>query len=911
MNYTRQYENRINWQNTPSVSTPINATNLNKMDNALNYMDGKMAEVVGTINEFSTLAGIGKKTSYDSSEHVIDTNVLLYRAPKVGDRILVYFDSKIDDPYYLKLYGVNSSDPYSIFLGAHTSDYYLNGLCLFEVIEYMGESLALNLIYRDLGVYDAGTGISIRNGTITNSMPQRGDDIKGYDITNDISSGNLGSFGLIDDYIILNFKANALPDGSGKYHAFLSSSSGGVLIMKYAVLKKLDGTFYSENIYTGMSLICKSNDGGIGTEADPIVLTVIAVNNGYVNVGREANTPYGEKSTAEGHNNTAMGITAHVGGSNSSAAGNYSFAHGDHVSALQNYQAVFGSYNEAKPNTLLEIGNGSFQSGYSNAFEVTNDGHAIDGQGNDLASVAALEASASGNPIIVNAQNVMAKELSVTLLPDQNLNGYDAAWKGGGGKNKFDVDSVTAMGSAVVSKSGTKVSISGNATYLSFSSSHYVLKANTTYTVSCHIKPITIATGWTPRITIRNTSNQILESAYTSVETDLSFSYTPTEDVEVYVSGVISGATASAAECEFDNIQLEEGGSATSYESYSNICPISGRTETSVQSEGNLLNMEELAASSGVTKTISGNRLTISADGTSATYQGLNLGNTQNLKFKAGTYYVKAKVVSISNAAYNAIGFRNSSNLFIVSRSVSVGNLAFTAVLTEDCYFSLLLNSTGSNRANTMVIEDIIISRADVPFVPYEAPSSATIAFGQTIYAAKVDFKTGKVSGIWAYGSITSFNSKSSSTAVDQYLQGVTPTSFEHLPFCNMATPANTTELFSATRKDVRIGFANDTPNILRVSFPLSMGIDTKEKADAYISNGLQYCYPLATPPELTLTPAQLELLKGYNYITGDGEMSMVYIPESILPTAPTTDGTYRLICTVTDGKPSFSWAAN
>ena len=41
-------------------------------------------------------------------------------------------------------------------------------------------------------------------------------------------------------------------------------------------------------------------------------------------------------------------------------------------------------------------------------------------------------------------------------------------------------------------------------------------------------------------------------------------------------------------------------------------------------------------------------------------------------------------------------------------------------------------------------------------------------------------------------------------------------------------------------------------------------------------------CYELATPIELTLTPANLTLLKGYNYITGDGNIDLVYIPESI-----------------------------
>ena len=38
---------------------------------------------------------------------------------------------------------------------------------------------------------------------------------------------------------------------------------------------------------------------------------------------------------------------------------------------------------------------------------------------------------------------------------------------------------------------------------------------------------------------------------------------------------------------------------------------------------------------------------------------------------------------------------------------------------------------------------------------------------------------------------------------------------------------------------------------------------------------GQKICYELATPTELTLTPAQLEMLKGYNYLSGDGTITI------------------------------------
>lgn len=44
MDYTSSYD-RINWQNTPSVSTPINASNLNKMDSTIKALDTAMGDV--------------------------------------------------------------------------------------------------------------------------------------------------------------------------------------------------------------------------------------------------------------------------------------------------------------------------------------------------------------------------------------------------------------------------------------------------------------------------------------------------------------------------------------------------------------------------------------------------------------------------------------------------------------------------------------------------------------------------------------------------------------------------------------------------------------------------------------------------------------------------------------------------
>ena len=59
---------RLNWQNTPSVATPMNATNLNKMDKGIDDLDNAIEAIyskrvnnVVTTNKDTFLAGpVGK-----------------------------------------------------------------------------------------------------------------------------------------------------------------------------------------------------------------------------------------------------------------------------------------------------------------------------------------------------------------------------------------------------------------------------------------------------------------------------------------------------------------------------------------------------------------------------------------------------------------------------------------------------------------------------------------------------------------------------------------------------------------------------------------------------------------------------------------------------------------------------------
>lgn len=221
----------------------------------------------GGIGDAYAGLGIGKMVSF--TDDVVNTDIDLHRAPIEGDRILFYHSSALANPGSLTVYNNGTAVTASIFDFSATHP---AGLTLMKYGALGWQTV------QDIadGGYTAGTGISISGGTIANTLPQKGNNIKGYTISTAITDGNLGSYDKNVDYLILNFRANAKPGAGLKYSLTLTQSSP-VAIMASAVLKSPDGDLYSKQISAGETLICKSNDGGTGSEQNPIVVTVIAV----------------------------------------------------------------------------------------------------------------------------------------------------------------------------------------------------------------------------------------------------------------------------------------------------------------------------------------------------------------------------------------------------------------------------------------------------------------------------------------------------------------------------------------------------------------------------------------------------------------------------------------------------------
>ena len=86
MSYTKVYS-RINWQNEPSTNTPLNETNLNRIDSALNTVDDRVIALdTGKVNvadiqdyvaswTMNETTGVITVTEVDGTQHQFDLNI--------------------------------------------------------------------------------------------------------------------------------------------------------------------------------------------------------------------------------------------------------------------------------------------------------------------------------------------------------------------------------------------------------------------------------------------------------------------------------------------------------------------------------------------------------------------------------------------------------------------------------------------------------------------------------------------------------------------------------------------------------------------------------------------------------------------------------------------------------------------
>jgi hypothetical protein len=167
---------------------------------------------------------------------------------------------------------------------------------------------------------------------------------------------------------------------------------------------------------------------------------------------------------------------------------------------------------------------------------------------------------------VADGTALLMPSLKVGIEPVQDLHGYDHPWAGGAGKNKIpprNDGTISTSGLTITVKDGI-ITLNGTASKgggLRCSETNFQLPAGT-YTASY---------GVNVNVHIRNITDN------TDINTS-TFTLDSTKTLQMYFD-YFAGTT-------YNNLtvkpQIEQGSTATTYEPYSNICPIEGWTAANV-----------------------------------------------------------------------------------------------------------------------------------------------------------------------------------------------------------------------------------------------------------------------------------------------------------------------------------------
>lgn len=467
------------------------------------------------------------------------------------------------------------------------------------------------------------------------------------------------------------------------------------------------------------------------------------------------------------------------------------------------------------------------------------------------------EQTISGDLVtIANPEEMgVVDSLEVSLSPIQDLNGYDNPWVGGAGKNLIPYpyyDSTgTVNGVTRTVNSDGSVTFNGTATasvYFNFVSNntpHNFKAGSYIFNVNGGATNPLIA-GVTMSVNVRvGSNNKYNVNLNTGTQ---SANFTPQEDglLRCYVA-ITSGTTVNNLTIK-PMIRLASDTDAT-FEPYTNVCPISGRTEVVTQRTGkNLLNPTlPSGTSAGVTATrqsdksyrLTGTATSIAVNiwiaGGYITNPSTQLDNFKLLYLKAGT------VVTFKDCKlffYDIETGKANTNFGHIN--VPIGSNARTLTVPHNAWLTGVRIPDGvvGETYNTTVYPQLELGSTATDYEPYG--NTYTTALGRTIYGGSLDVVSGVLTV--THGNIASYNGETlPSTWIsdrDVYASGTTPTT------------------------------------------------------------GAQVVYELAEPQTYQLTPQQIDLLLGTNHLWSDGEISVVWHKDltkgRILPTeAVSINGQY------------------
>ena len=463
------------------------------------------------------------------------------------------------------------------------------------------------------------------------------------------------------------------------------------------------------------------------------------------------------------------------------------------------------------------------------------------------------------------------KSVVVNIEPVQDLHGYDNPWVGGSGKNKCDLSAFTHTG--VVDDEGGETTLNNR-----LFSVHIPVKSGTTYTLS---------------LTGSKNGENIYANRIIYFDSNDTFikRYTPTPQIQTVSFTTLSNAkhiqidlrTASLLGIEITDIskiQVEEGDSATAYEPYSNICPISGWDDTNVTVVGkNLLGGLPLA------------NAIVNAGGTLDTVNktvSFTHGNSQvnileNIKLKDNTKYTF--ILTYSNSGDNnclSLYYTNSGYRYPINLNNSSDTKTTIVYTTSAITIDKLVLGWGVDANTKIYYEESGLFEGELTtqdFVPYNG-HTYNVEFTDgtnplTVYGGTLDVVSGLLRVNRASVDLGTLSWTYAST--QKVFYDNLPTNALNVTnkdgVCEVYKPTIQQTMDMSTWSRLSNGefvFAQSLKSSYRCAVAIKDLNYTDTAAFKSSVNGMKIVYPLATPQTIQLTPTQVNSLLGINNIWAD-----------------------------------------
>ena len=469
-----------------------------------------------------------------------------------------------------------------------------------------------------------------------------------------------------------------------------------------------------------------------------------------------------------------------------------------------------------------------------------------------------IEKTVSGTMVhITDALAKAALSVLVSIEPIQSLHGYDHPWPAGGGKNKFD---------------GTFLQ-----GYWAFANGAWSNSPYWIATSKIPCKPSTYYTASSDAFTTRFQGFVFYDENDTYISTSNVSANQPvgytaqTPANAAYLVFNIAGYPATTSPIlpsDVTHFQIEEGQTATSFAPYSNICPITGRAGVSVTRTGkNLLDFENKSLP------FNGN----------SSYTVLDFGEDKTFSELTLTFFMDGAQYSTSSAAICDYRKNDGTHQYRISTAfglnhANVNTGAFSKKETNITFRKLVVylgTNYGAYTAGTCSMQLELGSTATT-YEPYNGNTYSVYWSTQagTVYGGTVDVVTGVLTVTHAISTITeTVNASPLYSKFTLGAFGILDT--EKQSYCNILTPH--IGIASTIGINQYLLLNSSGYNVAQVNIKLvknqSSQSAMRDANNAILAqwaaegHPLQIVWGLATPLTYQLTPQEVQMLLGENYV--------------------------------------------